>query len=317
MKIYVIPILRTKFTYYCHATPSHETYLSRASKFASSKWESFGQSEKTSWKGRIFVAGQRLLDRIDYQEYFLKGIPLREEWSSPRNQVPILYPSEFVSPPEIYSNLTQLLHRRLPYHKKYMIYSALFIPLSSTFTIVPLIPNIPFFYNVFRFYSHYKAYKGAQHLHHIIKHNRLSLVPSDLLDQIYADVHLNDNPEHVISEKKIEEIAREFKLPGLEIDVKRARHQILNEIAKEQAAKKSEKDVVVDGGFVEDEKEDKLLDVPFWDDFCHRSFYQWEFPRFYDYKRLPDHREFESLGQGIKKINHSAIHIQILDHLTK
>ncbi|CAG8733047.1 9987_t:CDS:1, partial [Dentiscutata heterogama] len=33
----------------------------------------------SSWKGKLYITGQQLLDKIDHQEYFLKSIPLKEE----------------------------------------------------------------------------------------------------------------------------------------------------------------------------------------------------------------------------------------------
>ncbi|CAG8462140.1 2039_t:CDS:2 [Ambispora leptoticha] len=238
MKLYVIPLLRARYTYYCHATPKKQTYLSKATNFAASKWDELSHAERTSWKGRLYLTGQKLLDQMDYQEYFLKGVPLLEEWSA---EVPMIYPSKIVSPSQINSNLNQLLDKRLPYHRKYMIYSALFVPLSATFTIVPLIPNIPLFYNLFRLYSHYKAYKGAQHLRQVITDNRLSPLTCEMLDTIYKDIDLggHDDPERMIPEERIEAIAKHFELPALEVDVKRARNQVLNKLAKERSEKQS------------------------------------------------------------------------------
>ncbi|CAG8701327.1 4835_t:CDS:2, partial [Racocetra fulgida] len=55
------------------------TYLSKITDFAAKKWDQLYHAEKTSWKGKLYITGQQLLDRIDHQEYFLKSIPLKEE----------------------------------------------------------------------------------------------------------------------------------------------------------------------------------------------------------------------------------------------
>lgn len=57
----------------------------------------------------------------------------------------------------IQQHLQNALENRLPYHNKYMWYSAYWVPVACTFAIVPLIPNIPLAYNLFRLYSHYKG----------------------------------------------------------------------------------------------------------------------------------------------------------------
>lgn len=57
--------------------------------------------------------------------------------------------------PAVQHHLEHLLQVKEPYHKKYMYYSAYWVPVACTFAIVPLIPNIPLAYNLFRLYSHY------------------------------------------------------------------------------------------------------------------------------------------------------------------
>jgi len=58
---------------------------------------------------------------------------------------------------QVSAEFRTLLDHRIPYHRKYMIYSALCVPVTSLFTIVPVVPNIPFFYNAYRLWSHWKG----------------------------------------------------------------------------------------------------------------------------------------------------------------
>jgi hypothetical protein len=51
----------------------------RATAYAGRKWEGLALADRKSMKGRLYAAGQQLLDRIDYNEYFLKSVPLRKE----------------------------------------------------------------------------------------------------------------------------------------------------------------------------------------------------------------------------------------------
>ncbi|GES90466.1 mitochondrial K+-H+ exchange-related-domain-containing protein [Rhizophagus clarus] len=253
MRIFAIPILKNKTTYYCHHKPKVTTFLTKMTNYAARKWEELSYADKQSLKGRIYVGGQNLLDKIDYQEYFLKGVPMREERGDDKSSVPLLYPSNVFTSEQIVNNLQQLLERRSPYHRKYMIYSALFVPLSATFSIVPVLPNIPLFYNLFRLYSHYKAYKGAQHLSHIIEDNRLVPTASKELINIYNGFDLNKN--EVIDEQRIHNIAKKFGLTVLENDVKRARNQILEKIRKENQEKNSNSTTKVDDDDDEDNQD--------------------------------------------------------------
>ncbi|CAG8630334.1 2_t:CDS:2 [Funneliformis mosseae] len=241
MKIFAIPIIKNRTTYYCHHKSKKATTLTKLTNYATKKWDALSNVDKKSLKGRIYITGQRLLDKMDYQEYFLKGVPMREERGDDKSSVPLLYPSDVITPELTVDSLQRLLESRLPYHRKYMIYSALFVPLSSTFTIVPILPNIPLFYNLFRLYSHYKAYKGAQHLSHVINDKRLVPTESKELNRIYNGLDLNDS-NNAIDEQRIHNIAKKFGLIALEVDVKRARHQILEKIKKE-----SQQEKVIDG----------------------------------------------------------------------
>ncbi|GAB5591397.1 hypothetical protein Unana1_06297 [Umbelopsis nana] len=211
------------------------------------------------------------MDRMDYQEWFLKAVPIKEDLEHELTKVPVHYPSSLDSS-VIKQHFLNAVDHRLPYHKKYMYYSAYWIPVSLSFGIVPLIPNIPLAYNAFRLYSHFKAYKGAQHLQYLISHNCLEFDVSSDLDRILSDVQLssskdlilpstitapfsateptaaqtkpkpNLDPLHddiigVIDINTINRIAQECKMPGLEIELKRARFQILAKIVNGRAKK--------------------------------------------------------------------------------
>ncbi|CAG8727782.1 17989_t:CDS:2 [Cetraspora pellucida] len=258
MRIFAIPILRNHFTYFCHGKPKRGTYLSKITDFAAKKWDQLYHAEKTSWKGKLYTTGQRLLDKIDHQEYFLKSIPLKEEVEknlsskedvNVKNNIQLSekegkYAAEkkknddnVVKPEQILTTLEQMLGQRLPYHRKYMIYSALCVPLTSTFTLIPKILLI-FVNDHLGFSFAAKAFKGAQYLQLIIGDKRLTPTDSSILDQIYDGIDLNNCD--ILDENRIHQIAHEFNVLTMDVDVKRARHQILEKIkpeSKEEHAK--------------------------------------------------------------------------------
>ncbi|KAF0396200.1 mitochondrial hydrogen/potassium transport system protein [Gigaspora margarita] len=236
MKIFAIPILRNHFTYYtfyCHGKPKVAPYLSKITDLATKKWDQLYHADKNSWKGKLYSTGLQLLDKIDHQEYFLKSIPLKEDEekdislnenvdvknniqlnekkvnyeTEDRNYVPLLYPSKVVNSEQIMTTLEQMLVQRLPYHRKYMIYSAF----------------------------HYKAFKGAQHLQFIIKDKRLTPMDSHILDQIYSGLDLNNYG--ILDENRIHKMAHELNVLGMDVDVKRARLQILEKMKSEPQEK--------------------------------------------------------------------------------
>ncbi|KAF9915974.1 hypothetical protein BX616_004926 [Lobosporangium transversale] len=182
MRIYLIPLSRNVKALHCHSTiaPSSSSYLNRATTWASKKWENLGKSEPGSMKIKLYVTGSRMLERIEHKETFFKEIPAKEDVTA-TTMIPFMYPSK-VSENHVRAEFKDLIEQRIPYHRKYMIYSALCVPVTSLFTIVPLIPNIPFFYNAFRLWSHWKAYNGAKHLDSLIKAGTIEFQPSDILN---------------------------------------------------------------------------------------------------------------------------------------
>jgi hypothetical protein len=48
------------------------------------------------------------------------------------------------------------------------------------------VPNLPFFYLVYRAWSHWRALAGGKHVQFLLKRNLLSYLPSPMLDKVYA-----------------------------------------------------------------------------------------------------------------------------------
>ncbi|KAF9980737.1 hypothetical protein BGZ75_008037 [Mortierella antarctica] len=182
MRLFLVPLSRTARTMHCHSTiaPASTSYLNRATTWASSKWEALAQAPEDSLKLRLYGAGSRMLEKIEHQETFFKDVPSKED-ATMTTLVPFLYPSS-MKEAQVSAEFRTLLDHRIPYHRKYMIYSALCVPVTSLFTIVPLVPNIPFFYNAYRLWSHWKAYNGAKYLDVLIKSGEVSFQPSDVLN---------------------------------------------------------------------------------------------------------------------------------------
>uniref|UniRef100_A0A3Q7GVY6 AAA+ ATPase domain-containing protein n=1 Tax=Solanum lycopersicum TaxID=4081 RepID=A0A3Q7GVY6_SOLLC len=119
-------------------------------------WTSLEKAPAGSIKNRIHGLGLTLLSRVKPSEIFLKSI------SKEVTRVDITYPSSLNG---------QLVRRRLRHiasrgaiiHKKYLYGSAALLPLSSFFMVLPL-PNIPFFWVLFRTYSHWRALQGSENL---------------------------------------------------------------------------------------------------------------------------------------------------------
>lgn len=123
--------------------------------------------------------------------------------------------------------------------------------------ILRSIPNLPFFYLVFRAWSHYKALYGSKLLEHLTNHNLIKTTDSQEMDELYTAGLLHpkrevarDTPRP--SEDQIQQVAKVieaqtnggqedvmllqrwngkliaegFKLPEMEIEIERAVEQV-------------------------------------------------------------------------------------------
>ncbi|KAJ2607229.1 hypothetical protein H4S08_004895 [Coemansia sp. RSA 1365] len=166
MRVFVIPVTRTQWGLHCHPINVVPTRMTRWALTASDRWSKWAVYPRDTWRGKIYAYGERLMDRIDYKEYFLKEVPTKSEGAMV-NRVDIVAPA-LLNETEIISGLRSLAQKQEPHHGRWMKYCCYMLPISSLFTLVPVIPNFPFFYNLFRVYSHYKARHGAQHLLHLL-----------------------------------------------------------------------------------------------------------------------------------------------------
>lgn len=189
------------------ATPPQIPFATRMLNKASAFWMDLGRTDQTStfdWKRRTYVLGERLMDRIEYQEWALKGIdpamgphlirgqgveaekPLSDNGVPKLDHIPLLYPPSLLQPNPLLKNLKNLTDHRTPHHYRRFWYCVVGMPITIPFALVPVIPNLPFFYLVYRAYSHWKAYKSSQYLSNLIGQNRVQPTESKELDEIFS-----------------------------------------------------------------------------------------------------------------------------------
>ncbi|KAG1745868.1 mitochondrial K+-H+ exchange-related-domain-containing protein [Suillus paluster] len=199
-----------------------QSAIKRAVKWASTKaadlWAGFGKAPEGSWKLRTYELGERIVDRIDFEELALKGVDPSlgpsimhpditgqqaneveiSEKQTPREalQIPLVYPPSIyaslpstgvneVSHPSIV-HLRTLLTSREPRHRRGFWMWMAIAPLTAPFILVPVVPNLPFFFCAWRSWSHYRAYRASQYLSSLLDHGLITPQPSLALDQIYA-----------------------------------------------------------------------------------------------------------------------------------
>ncbi|XP_076942521.1 uncharacterized protein LOC143612418 [Bidens hawaiensis] len=109
-----------------------------------------------SFKNKIHSLGLKLLSRVKPSEIFLKSIPKQ------LTGVEVVFPSS-LNPRLVRRRLRHIALKGTIVHKNYFYGSVTLLPVTSAFAVLPL-PNVPFFWILFRTYSHWKALKGSEKL---------------------------------------------------------------------------------------------------------------------------------------------------------
>uniref|UniRef100_A0A5B7BKY0 Uncharacterized protein n=1 Tax=Davidia involucrata TaxID=16924 RepID=A0A5B7BKY0_DAVIN len=119
-------------------------------------WAGLEKAPDGSFKNKLYGLGLRLLSRVKPSEIFLKSI------SKEVTKVEVIYPSS-LNARLVRRRLRHIAVRGFVIHKRYFYGSVSLLPITSAFAVLPL-PNIPFFWILFRTYSHWRALKGSERL---------------------------------------------------------------------------------------------------------------------------------------------------------
>ncbi|TFK52229.1 hypothetical protein OE88DRAFT_1657365 [Heliocybe sulcata] len=212
LRIVALPLTRRPISkadtspliYYHFQTPPKDktavkpTLLHRATDKIGSLWAGFGKAPEGNWRLKTFRYGERLMDRIEFEELALKGLDpsLGPKLPIPKSaeqavedekdgiKIPLLYPPSYTNTPLL--QLQSLIVKRLPGHKRGMWTWLLVSPLTAPFALIPIMPNLPFFFCVWRAWHHWRAFKASQYLEALLERGSIVPEPSEELDQIYA-----------------------------------------------------------------------------------------------------------------------------------
>jgi hypothetical protein len=143
--------------------------------------------------------------------------------------------------------------------------------MANVWRLCASIPNLPFFYLVYRAWSHWRALAGGKHIQFLVSNNLLALTPSPVVDKVYAEQkdslpsapEPTTNPSNepvknpdpssspnaaqhpngetmLLSQANGKEMTQALDLPQLEVELERAIWQV-EEAIKERSADTSTK----------------------------------------------------------------------------
>ncbi|KAF2204063.1 hypothetical protein GQ43DRAFT_429286 [Delitschia confertaspora ATCC 74209] len=268
MRLFLLPISTRRSLIYCeklHEKVSTEhTYLDKLTNKASETWAAWEKDSAAigNWKKKVTIYGNLALKRIPYEEWGLKSMPAltakrRKSIEEGNEKVQVLFPGLYMKEGRVPVILKELAMQRQALHKKNLVWSVVAMPFTVPFMLIPVIPNLPFFYLVYRAYSHWRALNGSKFLAFLLQHKLPTPAPSAELDEVYAaglmyatraesraapiptreqaeeisrvvDRQTNNETEDVMMLQRWNGklIAERFKLPEMEVEIERAVEQV-------------------------------------------------------------------------------------------
>ncbi|KAK7958190.1 hypothetical protein PG996_010369 [Apiospora saccharicola] len=269
MRLYLLPISTRRTLLYCERFNSvqsaqQKTIVDKVTTRAATLWATWEKKE-SGWQRKIVDYGNHALRRVPYEEWGLKSVPplsarRRDDELKGQDKVELVFPDTVIPANKAIGVLKTLGTERESFHKKNLIWCLIGMPITIPFALVPVIPNLPFFYLVYRAWSHYRALAGGKHIQFLLSSNVLALTPSPILAKIYPSVLPPSSggeksaPHPSTSEKPLPEkevmllsqtneqaLAKALNVPELEVEVERAMWQVQHAIQKADEEEKAAK----------------------------------------------------------------------------
>ncbi|KAB8237432.1 hypothetical protein ETB97_009277 [Aspergillus alliaceus] len=225
MRLFVIPISTRRALIYARPLRrDHAKELSIADRITNKvaeTWAKWEEAEK-GWKKNLVSWGNKVQQRIPYEEWGLKSIPslnaqrrLDESYGS--KKIDVLFPGNAIKSEKLKPILYRIATERQDLHRKRMWWSFIACPFTAPVGLIPLIPNIPFLYLVYRGWSHWRALNGSKHLEYLVDKDLLNLTSHPVLERLYA--------KRV--SRALEKYDTELSIPSMVEDVEKSDDRLL------------------------------------------------------------------------------------------
>ncbi|KAM0325528.1 hypothetical protein ACHAQA_007515 [Verticillium albo-atrum] len=257
MRLFLLPVTKSRTLLYSQrlhvATTEKPNLIDKVTVRAAKLWAGW-EKKDSGWQRKVVDYGNMALKRIPYEEWGLKSVPpisarKKEKALEGKKKIELIFPQSVIPKDKAESILSTLATERDSLHRKRLIWCIIGMPISAPFALVPIIPNLPFFYLVYRAWSHWRALAGGDHLQFLIKNKLLDLTPSKKLDKVYtpllpaASVKPSKpatgeteplegkskkaaEEDLILSQKDGKKIVDVLDLPELEVEMERAIWQI-------------------------------------------------------------------------------------------
>ncbi|PKX94068.1 mitochondrial K+-H+ exchange-related family protein [Aspergillus novofumigatus IBT 16806] len=194
MRLFVVPISTQRALIYSRPLSrdiaKELSVLDRVTNKAAETWAKWEEADK-GWKKHLVTWGNKVQQRIPFEEWGLKSVPSlkaqrRLDKSSETKKVDVLFPGNAIKAENLRSILRKIATERQDLHHKKMWWSLIAAPFTAPVALIPVVPNIPFFYLAYRGWSHWRALNGSKHLEYLVEKDLLNPISFPGLEQLYA-----------------------------------------------------------------------------------------------------------------------------------
>jgi len=239
--------------------------MERVQSRAARVWSSWEEKDR-GWQKKVVEYGNHALRRIPYEEWGLKSVPplstrRRDEEMKGTSKVELVYPKALIPTDKVSGVLEKMGTEGEALHRRRLLWCFVGMPLTLPIALIPLVPNLPFFYLVYRAWSHWRAIAGGKHIQFLLQNRLLTLSPSPILDDVYAtqkqplsssagpttepdtdgveSVKSRDLPHPegeamLLSQANGKKMTQALDLPQLEVELERAIWQVEKAIKKQR-----------------------------------------------------------------------------------
>lgn len=146
MRIVLLPISTRRTFIYCQRLSSplsnEQTYIDKATTRAANLWVKWEKYEK-GWQKKVTEYGNKVLQRIPYEEWGLKSIPplsarRKAAELEGMKKVDVTFPPSLIRPESLSEVLRKLGTERQALHTKRMWWSIVGMPISAPVALIPV-----------------------------------------------------------------------------------------------------------------------------------------------------------------------------------
>lgn len=95
------------------------------------------------------------------------------------------YPDGITTPMKVLDDLKPGIKGEYELHKKSLVRDILLMPLTIPFILIPLVPNVPGFYLLYRIYCHMKVMASVKHFILLMKGGHLDMIKVQGVEELY------------------------------------------------------------------------------------------------------------------------------------